>query len=228
MSSSRPHQRRPARPRLCGQPVGDHGRRPAPQRATRALGRLGLCRRLDRLDLGRDGIPARWIRQHVRLEHDDRQHRLDRRNRDRASPARVRRLAAASRRASGSAGAAAVEKEQPGWLRAIENISIVGAFMLGIYSATYPLVVAAAGEILRDDLSSERPGAARCASSSSSARRRSLPSRRSVRLCARDRSRSSRRMRAWFTASQRGCDHRHPPRVRPRADGARLPEPVEA
>jgi hypothetical protein len=39
-------------------------------------------------------------------------------------------------------------------LRAIEHISIVGAFLLGIYSATYPLVVAAAGEILRDDLSS--------------------------------------------------------------------------
>ena len=53
----------------------------------------------------------------------------------------------------GSAGAGDTEKEQPGWLRAIEGISIIGAFMLGIYSATYPLVVAAAGEILRDDLS---------------------------------------------------------------------------
>jgi len=41
-----------------------------------------------------------------------------------------------------------------GWLRAIEDISIIGAFLIGIYSATYPLVVAAAGEILRDDLSS--------------------------------------------------------------------------
>ena len=47
-----------------------------------------------------------------------------------------------------------MEKEQPGWLRAIEHISIIGAFLLGISSATYPLVVAAAGEILRDDLSS--------------------------------------------------------------------------
>jgi hypothetical protein len=50
-------------------------------------------------------------------------------------------------------GPAATEAEQPGWLRAIEKISIIGAFLLGIYSATYPLVVAAAGEILRDDLS---------------------------------------------------------------------------
>ena len=37
----------------------------------------------------------------------------------------------------------------PAWLRAIENISYVGAFLLGIYSATYPVVIAAAGEILR-------------------------------------------------------------------------------
>ena len=49
---------------------------------------------------------------------------------------------------------ASVEKEQPGWLRAIKHISVIGAFLLGIYSATYPLVVAAAAEILRDDLSS--------------------------------------------------------------------------
>lgn len=48
----------------------------------------------------------------------------------------------------------AAEKEQPAWLRAIEDISIIGAFLVGIYSATYPVVVAAAGEILRDDLSS--------------------------------------------------------------------------
>ena len=39
----------------------------------------------------------------------------------------------------------------PGWLRAIENISYLAAFLLGIYSATYPLVIAAAGEILRAD-----------------------------------------------------------------------------
>src|SRR5881394_1559476 len=41
----------------------------------------------------------------------------------------------------------------PGWLRAIENISYVAAFLVGIYSATYPLVIAAAGEILRVDTS---------------------------------------------------------------------------
>ena len=46
-----------------------------------------------------------------------------------------------------------LEQKQPGWLRAIAEISIVGAFLLGIYSATYPVVVAAAGEILRADVS---------------------------------------------------------------------------
>lgn len=44
-------------------------------------------------------------------------------------------------------------QETPRWLRAIENISYIPAFLLGIYSATYPLVIAAAGEILRTDLS---------------------------------------------------------------------------
>ena len=47
------------------------------------------------------------------------------------------------------AGASSPPPELPRWLRAIENISYVGAFLLGIYSATYPLVIAAAGEILR-------------------------------------------------------------------------------
>lgn len=42
--------------------------------------------------------------------------------------------------------------ELPGWLRAIENTSYLAAFLLGIYSATYPLVIAAAGEILRADV----------------------------------------------------------------------------
>jgi hypothetical protein len=41
--------------------------------------------------------------------------------------------------------------ETPRWLRAIENISYPAAFLLGIYSATYPVVIAAAGEILRAD-----------------------------------------------------------------------------
>lgn len=39
--------------------------------------------------------------------------------------------------------------ETPRWLQAIENISYPAAFLLGIYSATYPLVIAAAGEIAR-------------------------------------------------------------------------------
>lgn len=43
----------------------------------------------------------------------------------------------------------AAPEETPRWLRAIENISYPAAFVLGIYSATYPMVIAAAGEILR-------------------------------------------------------------------------------
>jgi hypothetical protein len=38
-------------------------------------------------------------------------------------------------------------EETPRWLQAIESISYPAAFVLGIYSATYPLVIAAAGEI---------------------------------------------------------------------------------
>jgi Sap, sulfolipid-1-addressing protein len=45
----------------------------------------------------------------------------------------------------------AAPTETPRWLRAIENISYPAAFVLGIYSATYPMVIAAAGEILRAD-----------------------------------------------------------------------------
>jgi hypothetical protein len=45
----------------------------------------------------------------------------------------------------------ATPAETPRWLRAIENISYPAAFVLGIYSATYPMVIAAAGEILRAD-----------------------------------------------------------------------------
>jgi hypothetical protein len=51
--------------------------------------------------------------------------------------------------AKASAGSGPKETGLPGWLRAIENISYVGAFLLGIYSATYPMVVGASGEILR-------------------------------------------------------------------------------
>jgi Sap-like sulfolipid-1-addressing protein len=40
------------------------------------------------------------------------------------------------------------EPALPGWIRAIENISYVPAFLLGIYSATWPMVIAAAGEIV--------------------------------------------------------------------------------
>lgn len=55
-----------------------------------------------------------------------------------------------ARRAAGAADSAdlSAPSELPGWLRAIENISYVAAFLLGIYSATYPLAIAAAGEIL--------------------------------------------------------------------------------
>ena len=49
--------------------------------------------------------------------------------------------------------------ETPRWLQAIENISYPAAFLLGIYSATYPLVIAAAGEILRADTSSAETAA---------------------------------------------------------------------
>jgi len=37
-------------------------------------------------------------------------------------------------------------------LRAIENISYAAAFLLGIYSATWPFVIAAGGEIVRVDI----------------------------------------------------------------------------
>lgn len=45
----------------------------------------------------------------------------------------------------------AAPAETPRWLRAIENISYPAAFLLGIYSATYPVVIAGAGEILRGE-----------------------------------------------------------------------------
>jgi hypothetical protein len=45
----------------------------------------------------------------------------------------------------------AAPAETPRWLQAIENISYPAAFVLGIYSATYPMVIAAAGDILRAD-----------------------------------------------------------------------------
>jgi hypothetical protein len=60
-----------------------------------------------------------------------------------------------SRQATASAstaGGPSEPTELPRWLRAIENISYLGAFLLGIYSATYPLVIAAAAEILRADV----------------------------------------------------------------------------
>jgi Sap, sulfolipid-1-addressing protein len=59
----------------------------------------------------------------------------------------------AARRASTSARPAhpSAPVQLPSWLRAIESISYVAAFLLGIYSATYPLVIAAGGEILRAD-----------------------------------------------------------------------------
>jgi hypothetical protein len=53
-----------------------------------------------------------------------------------------------------SSGPTSSRGRAPRWLRAIENISYPAAFLLGIYSATYPLVIAAAGEILAADTSS--------------------------------------------------------------------------
>jgi hypothetical protein len=41
----------------------------------------------------------------------------------------------------------------PGWIRAIENMSYIPAFLLGVYSATWPTVIAAAGEIVRAGVS---------------------------------------------------------------------------
>jgi Sap, sulfolipid-1-addressing protein len=54
------------------------------------------------------------------------------------------------RRAAAARGStnAAVEAKTPGWMRAIENTSYVPAFLLGIYMATWPLVIAASGEIV--------------------------------------------------------------------------------
>lgn len=59
---------------------------------------------------------------------------------------RARRAAATTH-----SGGLPTPQKTPGWLRAIENISYVAAFLLGIYSATYPFVIAAASEILRAD-----------------------------------------------------------------------------
>jgi Sap, sulfolipid-1-addressing protein len=60
----------------------------------------------------------------------------------------ARRTAAAAR-----VGDSPAQSPMPRWLQAIENISYVAAFLLGIYSATYPMVVAAAAEILGADAS---------------------------------------------------------------------------
>ena len=49
-----------------------------------------------------------------------------------------------ARRASAAPGT----DGQPRWLRAVEQITIVQALLLGIYSATYPFAVAAAAAIL--------------------------------------------------------------------------------
>jgi len=61
------------------------------------------------------------------------------------------RVLQARRAAAATSGDRPAREEMPRWLRAIESISYVGAFLLGIYSATYPLVIAGAGEILRAD-----------------------------------------------------------------------------
>lgn len=52
-------------------------------------------------------------------------------------------------RRAAAAPVAETESAVPGWMRAIEGISYVPAFLLGIYSATWPTVIAAAGEIAK-------------------------------------------------------------------------------
>ena len=65
----------------------------------------------------------------------------------------VKRILGAKRTpAATEAGVSSDPPEMPGWLRAIENISYPAAFVLGIYSATYPVVIAAGGEILSADV----------------------------------------------------------------------------
>ena len=63
----------------------------------------------------------------------------------------LRRIFQARQRATAPQHADPAAPDLPRWLQAIENISYLPAFLLGIYSATYPLVIAAAGEILRTD-----------------------------------------------------------------------------
>ncbi len=54
-----------------------------------------------------------------------------------------------ARHEAGTTSNGAPAPELPRWLRAIENLSYPAAFLLGIYSATYPFVIAASGEILQ-------------------------------------------------------------------------------
>ena len=56
------------------------------------------------------------------------------------------------RSVAAEAGAVAVaEREPPRWLRAVAEITVTEAFLLGVYSSTYPLVIVAAGEIVSGD-----------------------------------------------------------------------------
>jgi len=48
---------------------------------------------------------------------------------------------------------------QPRWLRAVEEITIVQALLLGIYSATYPFAVAAAAAILESEPTADEAAA---------------------------------------------------------------------
>jgi Sap, sulfolipid-1-addressing protein len=58
----------------------------------------------------------------------------------------VRRVRADRRKTAQQAGSDSAP--MPRWLQAIENMTYVPAFLLGIYSLTWPMVIAAAGEIL--------------------------------------------------------------------------------
>lgn len=61
----------------------------------------------------------------------------------------VQRVLEGRRAAETPSTAEPLETTPPGWMRAIENISYIPAFLLGIYSATWPMVIAAAGEIVK-------------------------------------------------------------------------------
>jgi hypothetical protein len=75
----------------------------------------------------------------------------------------AQRIVEARRRTSAAdsheARAAPEATSLPRWLQAIENISYIPTFLLAIYSATWPFVIAAAGEIVKAGGSTEETAA---------------------------------------------------------------------